>query len=148
MKRNRYITIILLFVSILMPMVPVMPHHHHADGHICLKNDLHDAACDHPHPAAHHDGEARHCCCDTGCLTTHFFQRTPTLPSPDGPSVTPLLPWMMPLYLVELLMGQRLSAPEQTARHAICPYRERLHDTPIACTGGLRAPPVVVLNIA
>ena len=41
MIRRHYITVLLLFVSILTLAVPVMPHHHHADGNICLRHRPH-----------------------------------------------------------------------------------------------------------
>ena len=40
MARRHYITVLLLFVSILTLAVPVMPHHHHADGNICLRGSF------------------------------------------------------------------------------------------------------------
>lgn len=40
MRNKRYIVSFLLFISMIMLVVPVIPHHHHADGVICMKNDL------------------------------------------------------------------------------------------------------------
>ena len=41
MKTKRYIAYFLFFISMIMLTVPVIPHHHHEDGMICMKNDLH-----------------------------------------------------------------------------------------------------------
>ena len=40
MKTKRYIAYFLFFISMIMLTVPVIPHHHHEDGMICMKNDL------------------------------------------------------------------------------------------------------------
>ena len=72
MIRRHYITVLLLFVSILTLAVPVMPHHHHADGNICLRHDL---AAQPVGPASH--ATHSHCCHNQGCVATHYFQRVP-----------------------------------------------------------------------
>lgn len=41
MKNKRYITYFLIFISMVMLVVPVIPHHHHSNGLICMKNDIH-----------------------------------------------------------------------------------------------------------
>ena len=45
MKTKRHATYLLLLLSILMLGVPVIPHHHHADGVLCMKNDVHAGCC-------------------------------------------------------------------------------------------------------
>ena len=79
MKTDRHAAYLLLLLSILMLGVPVIPHHHHADGVLCMKNDVHAGCCT-PTP----DEAGGHCCCDTGCISTHFFQQRPDT-SPDIP---------------------------------------------------------------
>lgn len=37
MKTKRYIAYFLFFISMIMLTVPVIPHHHHEDGMICMK---------------------------------------------------------------------------------------------------------------
>ena len=73
MKKKQYITYILFFISLIMLVIPVIPHHHHADGMICMKNDITADCCGHRHSPGN-----EHCCCDTGCMTTHFVQQTPS----------------------------------------------------------------------
>ena len=63
MKTQRHAAYLLLLLSILMLGVPVIPHHHHADGVLCMRNDVQSGCCT-PSP----DEAEGHCCCDTGCL--------------------------------------------------------------------------------
>lgn len=134
MKRKRHIAYWLLFVSMIMLVVPVIPHHHHTDGLLCMKNDLTEECCNH-----HHDAEKKeHCCCDTGCLTTHFFQKTPStdhqaMTAPDFPL------WVMPLFFEPIL--SLLLLPDDEGRGQDPIYIESLHGTFITRAAGLRAPP-------
>ena len=73
MQRKRYITFFFIFISMVMLVVPVIPHHHHNNGLICMKNDITPNCC-----GQQHTPDSEHCCCDTGCVTTHFFQQTPS----------------------------------------------------------------------
>ena len=73
MQKKRYITFFLMFISMVMLVVPVIPHHHHNNGLICMKNDIAPDCC-----GQQHNSDNEHCCCDTGCVTTHFFQQTPS----------------------------------------------------------------------
>ena len=73
MQRKRYITLFFIFISMVMLVVPVIPHHHHNNGLICMKNDITPNCC-----GQQHTPDSEHCCCDTGCVTTHFFQQTPS----------------------------------------------------------------------
>lgn len=68
MQRKRYITFFFIFISMVMLVVPVIPHHHHNNGLICMKNDITPNCC-----GQQHTPDSEHCCCDTGCVTTHFF---------------------------------------------------------------------------
>ena len=75
-----------MFISMVMLVVPVIPHHHHNNGLICMKNDIAPDCC-----GQQHNSDNEHCCCDTGCVTTHFFQQTPSSDNgwahPDFPLV-------------------------------------------------------------
>lgn len=95
MKTKRYIAYFLFFISMIMLIVPVIPHHHHEDGIICMKNDLpSDGCCQHQGPCS------EHCCCDTGCMTTHFFQQTP---NSDNSNLHPCFVWVNTLFTEPLL---------------------------------------------
>lgn len=134
MKKKRYIALCLLFISIIMLMVPVIPHHHHIDGLICMKNDITADCCGH-----HHSSDNDHCCCGTGCVTTYFVQQTPTS---DSASTYPDCLWVTTLFFKSL--SGSLSLPEaDTQRHG-CVYLESLHGTFITRATGLRAPPSVL----
>lgn len=132
MKTQRHIAYLLLVISLLMPMVPVFPHHHHANGLLCVKNDIGSHCC-HQHAESQDEG---HCCCQTGCVTQHFFQQMPTSVS-NGPlpAVSELIPFLSPLLL-------RLAASRAVASKGDIPiYIESLHGTLVARATGLRAPP-------
>ena len=106
MKTKRYIAYFLFFISMIMLIVPVIPHHHHEDGAICMKNDLPSDGC------CHHQGPCNeHCCCDTGCMTTHFYQQTP---SSDNSNLQPCFVWVHTLFSEPLL--KLLTLPEETVR--------------------------------
>lgn len=130
MKTDRHAAYLLLLLSILMLGVPVIPHHHHADGVLCMKNDVHAGCCT-PMP----DEAGGHCCCDTGCISTHFFQQRPDT-SPDIPQ--PLSCDM--LFLPAELLADLL--PRHSIGHSLTPiYIESLHGTSLTRATGLRAPP-------
>ncbi len=132
MKQKRPITLLLLCISILMLMVPVLPHHHHADGHFCMKTDQPVTCCHHTPD----DGTPHHCCDDTCCLAAHFVQRTPQDYHVD---FTPYYPWATLLY-------ERMALHlKWTAVSSACPpsfyYIETLHGICLGGCQGLRAPP-------
>ena len=134
MKTKRYIAYFLFFISMIMLIVPVIPHHHHEDGAICMKNDLpSDRCCQHQGPCS------EHCCCDTGCMTTHFFQQTP---NSDNSNLHPCFVWVNTLFTEPLL--KLLALPEETGIRQEFVYLESLHGTFITCATGLRAPPSVL----
>lgn len=134
MKKRQHISILFLFISLIMLMVPVIPHHHHADGLICMKNDITADCCEH-----HHTSDAGHCCCYTGCLTTHFVQQTP---GADGVSLHSEILWAVTLFIEPL--SKLLILPELDVRRHDCVYLESLHGTFITRAAGLRAPPSVL----
>lgn len=137
MERKRYIPFFLLVVSLLMMAVPVFPHHHHANGLLCMKNDIGPHCCQ-QHPSE--TGSETHCCCETGCIAHHFFQQMPTdMRTSPHPAVSELIPFLSPLLL-------RLAASRAIAPKGDIPiYIESLHGTLIAHATGLRAPPVSLL---
>ncbi len=153
MKRKTALTYLFMFLSIIMLGVPVIPHHHHSDGLICLKNDVTAECCEHTsgeeeetssseirvlthaHTASH-----GHCCCDTGCITTHFVQQSPA--NPDNGGVYPEFTRIITLYpeFITFL----LNFPETAEADNDFIYRERLHSTYLTRAKGLRAPPVIL----
>lgn len=134
MRNKRHIAFFLLLISTVMLMVPVIPHHHHSDGLLCMKDDITSECCE-----GHHDAESEHCCCDTGCLTTHFFQQTPATGNgpahPDFPVITTLFPESIPGIL---------PLPERDIPKQEHIYLESLHGTYLTRATGLRAPPSVL----
>ena len=111
MKTKRYIAYFLFFISMIMLIVPVIPHH----------------PCN------------EHCCCDTGCMTTHFYQQTP---SSDNSNLQPCFVWVHTLFSEPLL--KLLTLPEETGIRQEFVYLESLHGTFITRATGLRVPPFVL----
>ena len=132
MKTKRHATYLLLLLSILMLGVPVIPHHHHADGVLCMKDDVHAGCCT-PTP----DEAGGHCCCDTGCISTHFFQQRPDT-SPDIPQPLSCDMLFLPAELLAALVPPPLSGH---SRRTSSDHAESLHDTQLTRATGLRAPP-------
>ena len=137
MKFKRHITYILLVVSLLMTAVPVLPHHHHANGLLCMKNDISTGCC-----LQHSDSPREgHCCCQTGCVAHHFFQQMPTDTRNEmQPAASEIIPFLSPLLL-------RLSDSLTNADKKQIPiYIESLHEKFTARATGLRAPPSTLLS--
>ena len=128
MIRRHTITILLLFVSLLTLAVPVMPHHHHADGAICMR---HDPASLPATPSGH-----SHCCHNQGCVATHYFQRVPVMRQhvPSEQTQRLLTDFAM-FFLKQSIASDLHSNPSLTH------YVESLHSTYIVHAKGRRAPP-------
>lgn len=134
MKKKRYIAYFLFFISMIMLVVPVIPHHHHDDGLICMKNDLSSEGC-----CSHQGSCNEHCCCDTGCMTTHFFQQAP---NSDNSDMHPDFAWTTALFSEPIL--SLLVLPDGIIAGQEDVYIENLHGTYITRAAGLRAPPYVL----
>lgn len=184
---------LLLVTSILMLAVPVFPHHHHADGLICMKNDVaaeycqrcmapdkpidrkatemlngadtqdetasaeetasadgtvsadetvsaeETASADRTAVQEHRADGHEHCCCNTGCVTTHFFQQTSQ--QTDDAALAPHC--LLLLACIQLLPEGLLPAGLST-RPSYNTYIETLHGTLLMRATGLRAPPAVL----
>ena len=133
MKKKLYTAYFLFFISMIMLVIPVIPHHHHADGLICMKNDITKDCCEH-----RHNTKNDHCCCDTGCVTTQFVQQTP---SSDN-AMHPAAPWVVTLFFEPI--SKLLLLPEDNVKRQDCIFLESLHGTFITRATGLRAPPCVL----
>lgn len=136
MKERRYITYLLLLVSVIALMVPVIPHHHHAGGLMCLKHDY--------TPAEQRQAdttEPHHNCQDASCMSDNFFQLTPTSGHND---VQPDFQWAIPL--LNDLCASLLLPPEANYKRHSSFYIESLHGTLIVRATGLRAPPCILFQ--
>lgn len=138
MKKKQHITYILFFISLIMLVIPVIPHHHHADGLICMKNDITADCCEHEHSDT---PGSEHCCCNTGCVTTHFVQQTPN--SSDDVCSHPDTLWAITLFIEPF--SKLLTLPESDVNRRECVYLESLHSTFIIRATGLRAPPSLLV---
>ena len=162
MRTKRMITHLLLVISMFMLVVPVMPHHHHTNGLLCMKNDLTTNGCEsmpscctlitaegksvdtdqendssaHIMPTSHH-----HCCCNTDCATSHFNQNTPSYLDCN---FKPEYLWTNILYYEPVF--RLLLFPENKEREFITFYIESLHSILANTTQGLRAPPTLLTS--
>lgn len=133
MKRKKFITSFLFLTLIMMLIVPVIPHHHHNDGSICMKNDV-------PiEKGIHYDSNCNsHCCCNTGCIATHLFQKIPA-------QVQALTHYNIPRE-IKLFTEPFLKTPIllcKTERDETADYLESLHSIYIISAIGFRAPPLL-----
>mgnify|MGYP007020193470 CR=1 FL=1 len=134
MRNKRYIVSFLLFISMIMLVVPVIPHHHHADGVICMKNDLTPE----PQCPKHYQQPDNDTCSNDGCMTRH---NTPT-PS-DQADNSP--PYLFTAILFTDFIIENLFRPQERRIKNYYAYRESLHGTAVNRAFGLRAPPYPVV---
>lgn len=133
MKKARYIAYLFMMLCTLMWVVPVVPHHHHTDGQICMKNDMHDG-CRHHHDA-NQEGH-NHGCSDKGCITTHFFQQIPASNQREvGFEQVQTIPFLASILPTDFQQSQTYH------HYTHCGYIEWLHSISIQRAMGLRAPP-------
>lgn len=137
MGEKRHILYFLIAISILMVTVPLIPHHHHTSGVICLETHIDDTqcACEHHH---HHHHENDDPCCTSDCIAS-FESSVPTeqinkVPSQDLHTIT--------LFTEPLL--RLLTLPEAKGVLQDYVYIEHLHGACITCAAGLRAPPHIL----
>ena len=133
--QRSYVTVLLCMLSMLMMAVPVVPHHHHGNEAICMKNDFHAGCAE----TAHHPGKHPGCCHDKGCPVTHFYQRTPRVERKIPASQPVPLPAFFLAYIRQLYADA--GVPDQKD---YSPYIESLHGTHIVRASGLRAPPHIL----
>lgn len=133
MKNKRYIFYFLFIISMIMLAVPAIPHHHHAEGMICMKNDI---PTDTPCPTHyHHSGNDT--CCSNGCLT-RFDSPTPSIEMDSSPH------YVFVAILFSDFIIANLFKPQEQRIKSYYAYRETLHSTVISRASGLRAPPSVL----
>ena len=133
MRNKRYIVSFLLFISMIMLVVPVIPHHNHADGVICMKNDLTpEPQC----PKHHHPGNDS--CCNDGCMT-RLNSPTPSVQADNNPH------YLFTAILFTDFIIENLFRPQERRIKNYYAYRESLHGTAVNRAFGLRAPPYPVV---
>lgn len=132
MKRELYITYFLLLTSILMLSVPVIPHHHHGDEAICMKSDLSQEG------SSQYPVDNGNCCCNSGCITTHFFEQVPTS---FNELLLLSLPNIITLFSTSYSPDIDILSWKQKGENKDNTYQETLHSTYITRARGFRAPP-------
>jgi len=134
MKIKTVISIFLLMISMVLIIMPSIPHHHHGNGVICMKDDLKNVDCctmEHNH---HHQEDDP--CCNGDCAT-QFLSSTPTIDTDD---LQPKLICLDILFTESLI--HLLTQPSQTEVRQDFVFVESLHGTYITRAAGLRAPPL------
>lgn len=131
MKEKLYTTYILLFTSIIMMIVPVIPHHHHGDDFLCMRNDLPTET------PLQHQADQGDCCCNSGCITTHFFEQVPIF---HHALLLFSLPNVITLFS-ETYSPKIDSLSEKEGDLNEYSHLETLHSTYIIRARGFRAPP-------
>lgn len=132
MKNKRYILSFLFFISIFMLVVPAIPHHHHANGMICMKHDIptQEQCPDHNHHQQDNDA-----CCNDECQA-RFHSPAPTAQADFGQPQH-----LFVAILFDNLILQNLFRPQEQRIKSGYAYLESLHGANIVRAFGLRAPP-------
>jgi hypothetical protein len=123
----------MLMVSIIMLAMPVTPHHHHANGDICLRQDI-DPDDIHAHQngnPGHHDEDP---CCHDICMT-RIHTLLATLHIDWAPQHT-IVVAIFDNYTVAALLS-----PQECTLKRNYVYIEALHSTDPTNQSSLRAPP-------
>ncbi|MDO4165104.1 MAG: hypothetical protein Q4D56_12090 [Bacteroides sp.] len=140
MRIKRYIAILLLFVSMIMLAMPVIPHHHHSGNELlCMKSDVQTGCCEHHHSTHNATETHDHCCCNTGCVTTHFVQKAPSV---GQNNLHPDYQWVITLFHEPIF--RFLFQTESKEQKQYSTYIESLHGVFLTSAKGLRAPPYVL----
>ncbi|MCD7900019.1 MAG: hypothetical protein LUH22_09130 [Bacteroides sp.] len=137
MKINPYIFAFFMFVSLILVVMPTMPHHHHSDGRICMLDDIQaDDCCTHHHPHHHPYDDP---CCTGDCLTQIIKAE---VAHQDTDLIQAAYIHTITLFSISLL--KYLTPPLEIPDFDDYVYRESLHSTFITRAVGLRAPPSLV----
>ena len=104
----------------IMLAVPVIPHHHHADGMICMKHDVTpEAQC--PAHNHHHENDS---CCSNECLA-RFSSPVPNVQTDLGPQHV-----FIAILFTDFIIENLLRPQERQLTNEYV-YRESLHGTNI-----------------
>ena len=128
MRNKRYILSFLLFISIIMLVVPVIPHHHHANGVICMKNDVTPE----PQCPRHHHHPGNDSCCNDGCMT-RLNSPTPSVQADNSPH------YLFTAILFTDLIIENLFKPQERRIKNYYAYRESLRKVRNLLTVGLKS---------
>lgn len=131
MRNKQYIFSFLFLISIILLVMPVIPHHHHADGLICMKHDLtSEKQC--PTHNHHQENDA---CCSNECLARFYSP----IPSTQTDQTHP--PYLFVALLFADCLILDLFKPQEERIKNDYAFRENLHGANIVRAFGLRAPP-------
>lgn len=122
-------------ISMVMLIVPFIPHHHHSNGIICMNDDTGDTECASDHHRHRNDDP----CCTSDCMTR--FESPEPASQSDG--IQPQYIYSITLFTEPLL--RFITQPGERSIHQNHVYRESLYGTFITCAAGLRAPPAFVV---
>ena len=116
-----------------MLVAAVIPHHHHPNGMICMKQDLPvEQQC-----PTHHHHPGNDSCCSSECMT-RFYSPTPSIHTDSGPD------YVFIATLFTDVIIEHLLRPQEKRIKNYYVYRDSLHGTDTHRTTSLRAPPYSV----
>ena len=122
-----------VFINIIMLVAAVIPHHHHPNGMICMKQDLPvEQQC-----PTHHHHPGNDSCCSSECMT-RFYSPTPSIHTDSGPD------YVFIATLFTDVIIEHLLRPQEKRIKNYYVYRDSLHGTDTHRTTSLRAPPYSV----
>lgn len=124
MEKRKGILVFLLFVSMLILAIDVLPHHHHA-GVPCLQPVETET------PVSHSQVPSACSCIDAFYAASNIDDTLHEFYCNHYPATTLLAQ----ILTCCLLIPERIVVPEKPV------YIENLHDTHVLCQFGLRAPP-------
>lgn len=136
MRNKRHIIYFLMITCMVMLVAPLIPHHHHSNGIICMKDDIKDTECPCDHQHHHHKDDP---CCTSDCMTIIES----SVPAQQLDEVQPQYFYIATLFTEPLL--RFLTQPEERESYRDYAYLESLHGTYIICAAGLRAPPTFTI---
>lgn len=115
-----------------MLVVPIIPHHHHADGMICMKKDVPtEKQC----PTHNHHQQDNDACCSDECQA-RLHSPAPTVQTDFGQPQHVFVAILFDDFILHNLLR-----PQQQRIERYSDYRENLHGANIVRAFGLRAPP-------
>lgn len=136
-RREKHIAVIFLFISMLMLVASVIPHHHDAKGAICMKQDT---TAGHQCPLHHDDNHlpTDNSCCHADCLT-RFDSPLPSTTQPDSDPH-----YLTVTILFTDMLIEQLLRPQEKQSGSYFVYKDSPYDSGHHASRALRAPPALL----
>ncbi|NDV65634.1 hypothetical protein D0T60_10315 [Bacteroides sp. 224] len=125
-------------MSMILVVMPTIPHHHHGNGIICMKDDIKENDCGCHHHGHHHHHPGDDPCCTNNCLTQNINAES----ARQQANFIAEFDWVPMVFLLVESTFKLITQPIDPDDYNDHVYRESLHGTFITRAAGLRAPPV------